>query len=62
MGVVAASDMEGVKRSRGAGNGQGVGRAKIVLELVLLLVLDQVAWQARKAVRQRSGRIEDESE
>jgi hypothetical protein len=39
-----------------------VGRAKIVLELVLLLVLDQVAWQARKAVRQRSGRIEDESE
>jgi hypothetical protein len=58
MGVVAASDMGSVKRSRGAGNGQGVGRAKIVL----LLVLDQVAWQARKAVRQRSGRIEDESE
>jgi hypothetical protein len=38
------------------------GKGKIVLELVLLLVLDQEAWQARKAVGQRSGRIEDEFE
>jgi len=38
------------------------GKGKIVLELVLLLVLDQEAWQARKAVWQRSGRVEDEFE
>jgi hypothetical protein len=57
----------------GSGGGVGHGKRQEVKsggewsrggrrKIVLVLLLDQVAWQARKAVRQRSGRIEDEFE